>query len=545
MTMQRRTGSRQGRKAPQGLARPRFTPSSGPPLRGGRMLGRLLLGLLLLGSLPPGAGAQGTGAGVSVTVSLAPSSATLTPPQVVEATITVTNTSGGPLLLPAGFSSTPWELLLFLRDQNGRLITANASAFPYAEGPPPPTTLVTGADGKLRKVQVQPLEVVAAGFTTTTVLADLQSAYTISRPGTYTVEARIPVRRFAGVFEVIDTVPVAQFNTAIFEGVVVSTPVTLTLVDDQDGDGYTFPTGSPVPDCDDTNAAIYPGATEVLNNGLDDDCNPGTPDVIPVTPAVVQVEAELHTVGSGSHPGANKVPLANLPVKVFDRTSPCVQSFGVTPHDFPSIWLSNCPGPGVGTTDAQGETNFTVPPGQYLVIGEYQPGGGAEPLYPGKNVGDLAEGDSHTAKLKVIVKANGKSVPGKATKKNGSVLWIIEPAYVEWDSTEELYPFIFESEGDWTVTTTVAPPEGFVADHPSLTEEVNTELKAVQFTITDVGSEWVDTDVTHELTHTDHQGKVKKEKVKTKVGVKLSKALAKAKGLTRWGKVKKAKKEEK
>jgi hypothetical protein len=131
-------------------------------------------------------------------------------------------------------------------------------------------------------------------------------------------------------------------------------------------------------------------------------------------------------------------------------------------------------------------------------------------------------------------------VPAKYKKKTGSELLIIEPEYVEWDGTEELYPFIFDSVGDWTITTSVSPPEGFVADTESLTEEVNTELEALQFTITDIGSEWVDTEVTHDLEH-----KGKKEKVKSKIGCKLSKKLAKEKGLTRFGKEKKEKKEKK
>ena len=84
----------------------------------------------------------------------------------------------------------------------------------------------------------------------------------------------------------------------------------------------------------------------------------------------------------------------------------------------------------------------------------------------------------------------------------------------------------------------MSPPEGFVADNDNLTEDVNTELEAVQFTITDIGSDWgVSTGVTHELKH-----KGKKEKIKSKVGVKLSKKLAKAKGLDRFGKKKKKEK---
>ena len=36
---------------------------------------------------------------------------------------------------------------------------------------------------------------------------------------------------------------------------------------------------------------------------------------------------------------------------------------------------------------------------------------------------------------------------------------------------------------DWTVTTSVAPPEGFVADHRTLSTEVDNGLEAVQFAI--------------------------------------------------------------
>ena len=47
----------------------------------------------------------------------------------------------------------------------------------------------------------------------------------------------------------------------------------ITTAVDQDNDGYNSDV-----DCDDTNADINPGKTEIKNNGIDDDCNSSTPD---------------------------------------------------------------------------------------------------------------------------------------------------------------------------------------------------------------------------------------------------------------------------
>ncbi len=43
-----------------------------------------------------------------------------------------------------------------------------------------------------------------------------------------------------------------------------------------DGDGY-----GEVCDCNDSNPNVNPGMPEILNNGIDDDCNPATPDIPP------------------------------------------------------------------------------------------------------------------------------------------------------------------------------------------------------------------------------------------------------------------------
>ena len=47
----------------------------------------------------------------------------------------------------------------------------------------------------------------------------------------------------------------------------------LTDITDIDNDGYTI-----YSDCDDNNPDVHPGATEIVYNGIDDDCNPATLD---------------------------------------------------------------------------------------------------------------------------------------------------------------------------------------------------------------------------------------------------------------------------
>lgn len=65
-------------------------------------------------------------------------------------------------------------------------------------------------------------------------------------------------------------------NNVHDSGLTISTRPVIEAPPDDDGDGFTV-----LVDCDDSNALVSPGATEILGNGRDDDCNPGTPDQVP------------------------------------------------------------------------------------------------------------------------------------------------------------------------------------------------------------------------------------------------------------------------
>ena len=243
--------------------------------------------------------------------------------------------------------------------------------------------------------------------------------------------------------------------------------------------------------------------------------------------------SSLHTVACGTNPGAVKTSIVGMEIRAYDASAgSCAAGYGLSWQHWGEIW-SGCPSIQSQGTYGHGEATFALPQGSYLMIGKAIESGDVSPPhsdYIGRLV-DVSPGVDDYQYFQVIKTSDQKTHPAKSKRFTGSDLLVIEPEYVEWSSDTELYPFVFDSVGDWAVTTSVTPPEGFVSDYDSLSATVNSDVKAVQFTITDVGSKWVPTKITHKIKHK----KNKEITFTSDVGIKLTPELAQQKGTGIYG----------
>jgi hypothetical protein len=452
--------------------------------------------------------------------------------------LTVRN-GASPVVTAKGFKDTRFNMYLTFIDPDGKAITATELQNLLHHDAPPPHVISVDIDndGNPELVQVEAVETLEGGWTVKMTF-DATKFYALPKPGKYSVKASIQMRTFYGIDHTVSGTDYAELKNyggtkgVKWEGSIKSNSVEFFLLADADADGYSFPEAFGAhseSDCNDSDPAINPGATEITGNGIDENCNPAdNGDAMPM--GMLVIKADVHTVGLGTYPGSTKEGKGGMPVKVVDMFHSCVSGYGVSWQNYKNIYLY-CPSVASGITagvgDNKGIAYISVPPGNLIAIGEYDhdPARSDDALiYVGVNVGNVAAGDTLQKYLQVIVKSDG-ALPAKYTRKQGSELLIIEPEYVEWDGTQELYPFVFESIGDWGVVTSVSPPEGFVADYKNLATEVHTDLKAIQFTVTDIGSKWVNTSVEYEIKH-----KKKVEKVKSSIGIKCAESLQKQKG---------------
>ncbi|MEA3249657.1 MAG: hypothetical protein U9Q03_04870 [Patescibacteria group bacterium] len=338
-----------------------------------------------------------------------------------------------------------------------------------------------------------------------------------------------------GVVDTTAPVTIAEVTgTLAPDGVTYVTPVTVVLTAD-DGPSGTGVASLLYSTDGGLNWSEYSGSIELteegthtLHFGATD--NAGNEEVtqtleitIDLSSAELSVLFRRHTVGQGNEPGSTKEPVVGATVNAYTKiSSSCADTIGYNPHDYSTV-LSTCIPDGTGTTGSDGHALMTLDPGEYLLVSEDP----QTTVVAGVHSGILANGDTVDKRLNVIVRADGTSVPAKTSKHDGSVLYVIEPEYIEWDDTTELYPFVFDSEGDWGVTVTVEPPEGFVADYENLSTEVNTDYKVLQFTLTDIGSCWecgtgIDIEVTHDG-RTEH--------LRRSIPTPMTEEFVKAKGL--------------
>src|SRR5262249_54609849 len=182
--------------------------------------------------------------------------------------------------------------------------------------------------------------------------------------------------------------------------------------------------------------------------------------------AYITANAQIHRVGGGSHPTTTVSSLGGILLAAYDTSNNSCARQQAAPgtvnwQAYPAI-IANCTPYSTDVTDANGNATLNVIPGHnYVVLGQIDTNGdNVVDTIIDATVGNVSCGHSSTKYLRVIVDANGKAKPAKVTVLTGTQLLVIEPEYVIWDNTVQLYPFAFESEGDWGVTASVTPPQG-------------------------------------------------------------------------------------
>jgi len=297
-----------------------------------------------------------------------------------------------------------------------------------------------------------------------------------------------------------------------------TTPITVADADCSGDEAVTVPAATANDACDgsvavtnDAPATFPAGETTTVTYSATDACsNTGTAavDASVKYGATIKVDAQQMSFTFGWHPVVQKEPIEGMTILVYQRPGQefCGHHLGWwcgwhwwrhVFYECNESLLVN-----TGVTDADGIALIDVPPGDYLVIGLLDlDDDGEVDHFIGEKARGVDCGDLRRVHLRLIITPRGKALAAKLSQYTGSELLVVEPDMMVWDEPEQEYPYGFESEGDWGVSVTVAPPEGFVADYESLSTEVNNEVEGVQFTVTEVGSDLVPTKTTLDISH--------------------------------------------
>jgi len=334
---------------------------------------------------------------------------------------------------------------------------------------------------------------------------------------------------------------IATVDTAPPSISVNTTPKTVVDLNCSGSEPVTLPTATANDECEgsvavtnDGPSSFPAGQTTTVTYTTEDGCgNAATADVDVTVRygAHIKVIAKQYIVGVGHHPSISENPIAGLEVGAYrNAAGTCARNklnanFGSLKFALDDI-VEDCTPDVSGVTPSNGLLMLDTPPGDYVIAAHWdsdEDGYGDE--YLGDRVNSLTCGETELSFLVTITVQTNKQYQANWYRYVGSELVIFEPAEIVWDGTEQLYPFVFSSVGDWGVTVTVAPPEGFVADQNQLSENVNSELAAVQFTITEVGSDLVPTQTAFAIRH---NGETKT--LRSSIGIKLTPDYAKSRG---------------
>ena len=396
--------------------------------------------------------------------------------------VRVSNVSENDVISRYGFFDKDFHLSITFIDPNGNPITTRFSGVAADEGGPP---------YRYKGYDAIPVQIIPPlpdpNGEKISIMNDARHYYDLTSTGWYTAEVRVPLETFT------------EYEAA--------------------HDGLFL---APL---DDTGRQAY---SPLRSNKIRFEIT----SLEPGQKSSIKVNVSLLKIGGGSHPGATKTALGGTQVKLIRKSVIPEEYYPINFKSYSLIWQLD-PAFSKLTNQTTGIATFDqVPQDDYVVLALYNES--QDFRHMGSPIGaddpDWLTEVPIEKNLMVIEKEKGNKVPGKTKKLKGSELLITEPEYVTWDSTQETYPFIFESVGDWGVVTQVIPPEGFVADHDSLEAEVVNELEAVQFTVTDVGSAWKPSKVKYKITH-----KKKKKDITSEIGVRLNPQLAQEKGISIWG----------
>ena len=153
-----------------------------------------LTAALLVLLVPWAAWGQQPPLGVTLTLS-GGNSGYYTSGESVGATVTLTNISGGGLLVNKGLGTKEYYLSMRVIDPSGRLILSSTGVTP--EQPDPTQLPVIIYQG--RRIQAAECEYLSQEWSRTSQTADLGASYSLALPGYYSVQAQIDAAVFQGL----------------------------------------------------------------------------------------------------------------------------------------------------------------------------------------------------------------------------------------------------------------------------------------------------------------------------------------------------------